>query len=54
MVCCPNDPDDALLLSEVDGDKVDEILIGSCMTNIDHFRTAGKLLDQAGSVDSRF
>jgi aconitate hydratase 2/2-methylisocitrate dehydratase len=54
IVCCPNDPDDAKLLSEVHGDKVDEIFIGSCMTNIGHFRAAGKLLDEAGSVDSRF
>ena len=54
IVCCPNDPDDAKLLSEVQGDKVDEIFIGSCMTNIGHFRAAGKLLDEAGSVDSRF
>ena len=54
IVCCPNDPDDAKLLSEVAGDKVDEIFIGSCMTNIGHFRAAGNLLDEAGSVDSRF
>jgi aconitate hydratase 2/2-methylisocitrate dehydratase len=54
IVCCPNDPDDAKLLSEVQGDKVDEIFIGSCMTNIGHFRAAGKLLDEAGAVDSRF
>ena len=54
IVCCPNDPDDAKLLSDVAGDKVDEIFIGSCMTNIGHFRAAGKLLDEAGSVDSRF
>jgi len=54
IVCCPNDPDDAKLLSEVAGDNVDEIFIGSCMTNIGHFRAAGKLLDEAGSVDSRF
>jgi aconitate hydratase 2/2-methylisocitrate dehydratase len=53
-VCCPNDPDDARLLSEVSGAKVDEIFIGSCMTNIGHFRAAGKLLDKAGSVDARF
>ncbi len=45
IVCCPNDPDDAKLLSEVAGDKVDEVFIGSCMTNIGHFRAAGKLLD---------
>jgi len=46
VVCCPNDPDDAKLLSEVAGDKVDEVFIGSCMTNIGHFRAAGKLLEQ--------
>ena len=46
IVCCPNDPDDARLLSEVAGDKVDEVFIGSCMTNIGHFRAAGKLLEQ--------
>jgi aconitate hydratase 2/2-methylisocitrate dehydratase len=45
IVCCPNDPDDARLLSEVAGDKVDEVFIGSCMTNIGHFRAAGKLLE---------
>ncbi|WP_020409383.1 bifunctional aconitate hydratase 2/2-methylisocitrate dehydratase [Hahella ganghwensis] len=46
IVCCPNDPDDAKLLSDVAGDKVDEVFIGSCMTNIGHFRAAGKLLEQ--------
>ena len=46
IVCCPNDPDDAKFLSEVAGDKVDEVFIGSCMTNIGHFRAAGKLLAQ--------
>jgi aconitate hydratase 2/2-methylisocitrate dehydratase len=45
IVCCPNDPDDAKQLSEVAGDKVDEVFIGSCMTNIGHFRAAGKLLE---------
>ena len=50
ILCAPNDPDDARLLSEVMGDKVDEVFIGSCMTNIGHFRAAGKLLkDHAGS-----
>ena len=44
VLCAPNDPDDARLLSEVMGDKVDEVFIGSCMTNIGHFRAAGKLL----------
>jgi aconitate hydratase 2/2-methylisocitrate dehydratase len=46
IVCCPNDPDDAKLLSEVAGDKIDEVFIGSCMTNIGHFRAAGKLLNK--------
>mmetsp|Transcript_8125 Transcript_8125/g.17741 ORF Transcript_8125/g.17741 Transcript_8125/m.17741 type:complete len:357 (-) Transcript_8125:193-1263(-) len=44
ILCAPNDPDDARLLSEVEGQKVDEVFIGSCMTNIGHFRAAGKLL----------
>jgi aconitate hydratase 2/2-methylisocitrate dehydratase len=46
IVCCPNDPDDAKLLSDVNGVEVDEVFIGSCMTNIGHFRAAGKLLEQ--------
>ena len=45
ILCAPNDPDDARLLSEVSGDKIDEVFIGSCMTNIGHFRAAGKLLE---------
>ena len=45
IVCCPNDPDDAKLLSEVGEVAVDEVFIGSCMTNIGHFRAAGKLID---------
>ncbi|MCH8530229.1 MAG: bifunctional aconitate hydratase 2/2-methylisocitrate dehydratase [Saccharospirillum sp.] len=45
ILCAPNDPDDARLLSEVAGEKIDEVFIGSCMTNIGHFRAAGKLLD---------
>ena len=45
ILCAPNDPDDAVLLSEVEGNKVDEVFIGSCMTNIGHFRAAGKLLE---------
>ena len=55
IVCCPNDPDDAKLLSEVAGDKVDEVFIGSCMTNIGHFRAAGKLLkEHQGGLQTRF
>ena len=46
IVCCPNDPDDAKLLSDVAGSNIDEVFIGSCMTNIGHFRAAGKLLDE--------
>ncbi len=45
VLCCPNDPDDARLLSDVAGVKIDEVFIGSCMTNIGHFRAASKLLD---------
>jgi len=44
ILCAPNDPDDARLLSSVAGEKIDEVFIGSCMTNIGHFRAAGKLL----------
>jgi len=44
IVCCPNDPDDAKFLSEVAGTKIDDAFIGSCMTNIGHFRAAAKLL----------
>ncbi|QZN95047.1 bifunctional aconitate hydratase 2/2-methylisocitrate dehydratase [Symbiopectobacterium purcellii] len=46
ILCAPNDPDDARWLSDVQGEKIDEVFIGSCMTNIGHFRAAGKLLDQ--------
>jgi len=54
IVCAPNDPDDARLLSAVAGDKVDEVFIGSCMTNIGHFRAAGKLLQQhKGTISTR-
>jgi len=54
IVCAPNDPDDARLLSQVAGDTVDEVFIGSCMTNIGHFRAAGKLLQQhKGGISTR-
>ena len=54
IVCAPNDPDDARLLSTVAGDSVDEVFIGSCMTNIGHFRAAGKLLQQhKGTISTR-
>ncbi|MCF5724351.1 bifunctional aconitate hydratase 2/2-methylisocitrate dehydratase [Pseudomonas syringae] len=54
ILCAPNDPDDARLLSSVAGEKIDEVFIGSCMTNIGHFRAAGKLLEQVkGQLPTR-
>lgn len=54
VLCAPNDPDDARLLSSVQGEKIDEVFIGSCMTNIGHFRAAGKLLDKVeGALPTR-
>ncbi|RQW69850.1 bifunctional aconitate hydratase 2/2-methylisocitrate dehydratase [Halomonas sp. YLB-10] len=55
VLCAPNDPDDARLLSEVAGQSIDEVFIGSCMTNIGHFRAAGKLLEKqpAGSLKTK-
>merc|ERR1740129_1954654 len=44
VLCCPNDPDDAKTLTEIGEQKIDEVFIGSCMTNIGHFRAAGELL----------
>ena len=53
VVACPNDPDDVKLLSDVAGERIDEIFIGSCMTNIGHFRAAGKIFEGAGYLDTR-
>ena len=54
VLCAPNDPDDARLLSSVQGQKIDEVFIGSCMTNIGHFRAAGKLLEKnPGNLPTR-
>lgn len=53
LVACPNDPDDVKKLSEVAGDKIDEVFIGSCMTNIGHFRAAGKVLDGKSDIPAR-
>lgn len=54
IVACPNDPDDVKTLSDVAGAKIDEVFIGSCMTNIGHFRAAAKLLEQhASSVPTK-
>ena len=53
IVACPNDPDDAKLLSEVAGATIDEVFIGSCMTNIGHFRAAGKVLEGKTDIPTR-
>jgi len=53
IVACPNDPDDVKLLSNVAGDRIDEIFIGSCMTNIGHFRAVGKIFEGAGYLGTR-
>ncbi|GIS46943.1 MAG: hypothetical protein Ct9H90mP19_1800 [Gammaproteobacteria bacterium] len=53
LLCCPNDPDDVKPLSEIAGNVVDETFIGSCMTNIGHFRAAGKLLEKYGKSKTR-
>jgi len=53
ILCCPNDPDDAKFLSEVAGAKIDEVFIGSCMTNIGHFRAASKLLEGKRDIATR-
>jgi aconitate hydratase 2/2-methylisocitrate dehydratase len=45
ILACPNDPDDVKTLAEVAGTKIDEVFIGSCMTNIGHFRAASKLME---------
>ncbi|MES2771450.1 MAG: bifunctional aconitate hydratase 2/2-methylisocitrate dehydratase, partial [Pseudomonadota bacterium] len=53
VVACPNDPDDVKFLSEIAGNKIDEVFIGSCMTNIGHFRAAGKILDGKTDLPTR-
>jgi aconitate hydratase 2 / 2-methylisocitrate dehydratase len=53
LLACPNDPDDVKPLSAVQGDKIDEVFIGSCMTNIGHFRAAGKILDGKSDIPTR-
>ena len=53
LVACPNDPDDVKLLSTVAGDKIDEVFIGSCMTNIGHFRAAAKVLEGRTDIPTR-
>ena len=53
LVACPNDPDDIKPLSAVVGDKIDEVFIGSCMTNIGHYRAAAKVLEGQGATPTR-
>jgi len=53
VLACPNDPDDVKTLSEVAGEKIDEVFIGSCMTNIGHFRAAGKVLEGKTDIPTR-
>ncbi|MDH5764495.1 MAG: bifunctional aconitate hydratase 2/2-methylisocitrate dehydratase [Gammaproteobacteria bacterium] len=53
ILACPNDPDDVKLLSEVAGTHIDEVFIGSCMTNIGHYRAAGKVLEGASNIPTR-
>ena len=53
IVACPNDPDDVKSLSDVAGAKIDEVFIGSCMTNIGHFRAASKLLEGKRDIPTR-
>jgi len=53
LVACPNDPDDVKPLSKIANDPVQEVFIGSCMTNIGHFRAAGRILDKAGVLNVR-
>ncbi len=53
LVACPNDPDDIKPMSAVAGDKIDEVFIGSCMTNIGHYRAAAKVLEGLGAIPTR-
>ena len=53
ILACPNDPDDVKTLSDVAGVKIDEVFIGSCMTNIGHYRAAGNVLEKVNSLPTR-
>lgn len=53
LIACPNDPDNIKTLSEISGNKIDEVFIGSCMTNIGHYRAAGKVLENQGGIKTR-
>src|SRR6056300_403417 len=53
LIACPNDPDNIKPLSEIENNKIDEVFIGSCMTNIGHYRAAGKVLENQGDIKTR-
>ncbi len=53
IVACPNDPDDVKTLADVAGDKIDDVFVGSCMTNIGHFRAASKILEGKADIPVR-
>jgi aconitate hydratase 2 / 2-methylisocitrate dehydratase len=53
LLACPNDPDDVKPLSAVAGEQIDEVFIGSCMTNIGHYRAAGKVLTGQSNIPTR-
>jgi len=53
ILACPNDPDDVKVLSDVAGEKIDEVFIGSCMTNIGHYRAASKVLEKVNNIPTR-
>jgi len=53
LIACPNDPDNIKTLSEISGNKIDEVFIGSCMTNIGHYRATGKVLENQGDIKTR-
>ena len=53
LLACPNDPDDVKPLSELEGIEIDEVFIGSCMTNIGHYRAAGKVLENMGNLPTK-
>jgi len=53
ILACPNDPDDVKTLSDVAGEKIDEVFIGSCMTNIGHYRAASKVLENVNNIPTR-
>ncbi len=53
ILACPNDPDDVRLLSQVAGNRIDEVFIGSCMVNISHFRAVGRIFEGAGPARAK-